>query len=97
MVDPSVLREVQQNPLLWMHDRADEQKVVNSFLARDEEGNAYIDYLRVVLGESDDPAGVLNKHDQLINNRLAQFANNRSIRRKYEWLRVYHDRTVRAL
>jgi hypothetical protein len=97
MVDSSVMREIKNNPTLWMHDREDELKVVKGFLAFDEEDNAYIDYLRVVLGESEDPDWVLRHHDQFINDRLAQFANSRSIRRKYEWLRVYHDRTVKAL
>jgi hypothetical protein len=97
MVDPSVMREIEKHPALWMHDREDELKVVKGFLAYDEEGNAYIDYLRVVLGESEDPDWVLRQHDQFINDRLELFANSRSIRRKYEWLRVYHDRTVKAL
>jgi hypothetical protein len=97
MVDPSVMREIEQNPVLWMHDREDELSVVKGFLAFDEEGNAYIDYLRVVLSESEDPDWVLREHDRFINDRLALFANKRSILRKYEWLRVYHDRTVNAL
>jgi hypothetical protein len=97
MVDPSVMREVEANPAVWMHDREDELKILNGFLAQDEEGNAYIDYLRVVLGESDNPDLVLRKHDELINARLALFAANKSIRRKYEWLRVYHDRIVSSM
>jgi hypothetical protein len=97
MVDPSVMREIDRNPTLWMHDREDELTAVKGFLAYDGEGNAYIDYLRVVLGESEDPAWVLRRHDQFINDQLARFANNRSIRRKYEWLRLYHDRVVKSL
>lgn len=97
MVDPSVMLEIEQNPAVWMHDREDELKVVGNFLARDEEGNAYIDYLRVVLGESEDPGWVLTKHDEFINEQLVAFENSRSIRRKYEWLRLYHDRTVKDL
>lgn len=97
MVDPSVLREVEENPFVWMHDCEDEIRAINGFLARDEEGNAYVDYLRVILGESEDPGFVLRRHDEFINDRLAAFAENRSVRRKYEWLRVYHDRTARAL
>jgi hypothetical protein len=94
MVDPSVLREIEHNPLLWMHDRDDELRVAQSFLARDEDGNAYIDYLRVALGESEDPEWVLQMHDQFIDKRLTVFAKDKSIRPKYEWLRAYHDRTV---
>jgi hypothetical protein len=97
MVDPSVIHEIEENPALWMHDREDQLKVVSGFLAYDEEGNAYIDCLRVVLGESEDPECVLRQHDQFINDRLALFAKSKSIRRKYESLRVYHDRTVKAL
>jgi hypothetical protein len=94
MVDPSVMGEIEHNPFLWMHDRDDELKVAQSFLAHDEDGNAYIDYLRVALGESEDPEWVLRMHDQFIDRRLTMFAKNRSIRAKYEWLRAYHDRTV---
>ncbi len=94
MVDPSVMREIESNPFLWMHDRDDELTAAESFLARDEDGHAYIDYLRVVLGESEDPEWVLRMHDQLIDKRLTLFEKNQSIRSKYEWLRVYHDRTV---
>jgi hypothetical protein len=94
MVDPSVVREIEHNPLLWMHDRDDELNVAQSFLARDEDGNAYIDYLRVVLGESEDPDWVLQMHDEFINERLTLFAKDASIGPKYEWLRAYHDRTM---
>jgi hypothetical protein len=89
-----VLQEIENNPFLWMHDRDDELRVVQSFLAREEDGNAYLDYLGVALGESEDPALVLRLHDGFIEERLAMFERDRSIRPKYEWLRAYHDRTV---
>jgi hypothetical protein len=79
------------------YGREDQLEVLRSFLAHDEEGNAYIDYLRVAFYESEDPQWVLKKHNDLINERLALFAKKKSIRSKYEWLRDYHDRTVRAL
>lgn len=98
LVDPSVMREIEHNPRLWMHDRKDEIKTARGFIAYDEEdGTAFIDYLRVALGEVLDSQWVLDQHDHLIRQRLAQYASNDSIRPKYEWLRGYHDSTVARL
>jgi hypothetical protein len=97
MVGASVLQEVERNPLLWMHDRNDELKVVQNFLDHDDDGSAYIDYLRLVLGESEDPQWVLRMHDEFIEKGLTSFGNDESIGPKYKWLRTYHDRTVAKL
>jgi hypothetical protein len=97
MIAQNVIQEIELNPLLWMHDRDDELTVAKNFLACDEDGGLYIDYLRIVLGESEDPAWVLRMHDQLIEKGLTSFASDESIRPKYEWLRAYHNRTVAAL
>jgi hypothetical protein len=97
MVDPGVMREVESSSAADAYGREDQLEVLGSFLAHDEEGNAYIDYLRVALYESEDPECVLKKHNDLINERLAMFAKKKSIRSKYEWLRTYHDRTVKGL
>jgi hypothetical protein len=97
MVDPGVMREVESSSAADAYGREDQLEVLGSFLAHDEEGNAYIDYLRVALYESEDPEWVLKKHNDLINERLAMFAKKKSIRSKYEWLRTYHDRTVKGL
>jgi len=94
LVDPSVMLELEHNPRLWMHDRKDELKTARGFLAFDEDGTAYIDYLRVALGEVSDRQWVLDRHTRLITQRLSQYANNDSVRPKYEWLRSYHDSTV---
>jgi hypothetical protein len=98
IVDPSVLTEIETNPLLWMHDKDDELKTAKSFLAY-EDGVAFIDYLRIAVGEVEDAAGAIEQHDMLIRERLARYAKRkyRGIRAKYEWLRRYHDRTVRNL
>jgi hypothetical protein len=98
LVDPSVLHEIENNPLLWMHDKEDELKTAKSFLAYDD-GVAHIDYLRIAIGEAEDSAWVVEQHDMLINERLARYAKReyKHVREKYEWLRRYHDRTVRSL
>jgi hypothetical protein len=97
MVDPNVMRRLSEIASADPYGREDQLDVINSFLAHDEDGSAYIDYLRVALVESEDPQWVLKKHDELINDRLEMFAKNKAIRAKYEWLRSYHDRTLESL
>jgi len=96
LVDPSLLLEVQRNPLVWMHDRDDELKACESFLAHDANGDAYIDYLRMVAGEIEDYDWVLREHKALIAQRMVRYAKDKDIRAKYEWLRDYHAKTVRS-
>lgn len=64
------------------------------FLHHDEDGDASIDYLRIAMGEVEDPDVVLEPHDKVITKRLSEYAYSKAIRPKYEWLRAYHDRTV---
>lgn len=97
LVGAGVLDEVARNPLLWMHDRDDELNAVRGFLAQDESGDTFIDYLRVAIGEVENGNFVLEQHDKLIRTRLAEFAGNDRIRAKYEWLRHYHDRTIKQM
>ncbi len=97
IVAASVLEEVSKNERLWLHDRSDELQTIENFLAREEDGTAYIDYLRVVLGESEDPDWVLQKHVEFIDSQLKEFARDDDVRRKYQWLADYHQRTVEKL
>ena len=84
MVDPDVMQAIESSSAEDSYGREDQLEVLRSFLAHDEEGNDYIDYLRVALYESEDPQWVLKKHNDLINERLAMFAKKKSIRSKYE-------------
>lgn len=97
MVDPSVMQRLSETNRDEPYRRDDQVEVIKSFLASDDDGNCYIDYLRVALYESDDPAWVLKKHNELINRRLKLFADNPPIREKYEWLRQYHDKVAEDL
>ena len=43
------MREVESSSAADAYGREDQLEVLGSFLAHDEEGNAYIDYLRVTI------------------------------------------------
>ena len=88
-----VLQEIERNPLLWMHDRDDELKASEGFLAH-EDGVAFIDLSAGSFGEVENYNWVLEQHDKLTKALVREYANNESIRSKYEWLRAYHDRTM---
>ena len=100
VVDENVLNELAGNKNLWVHDRDDELNAVNGLLRKDEkDGLLYVDYLRVIQGECEGQEfdDFKEKHDALIKMRLEQYSTNIAVREKYEWLRRYHDSTLKAL
>jgi hypothetical protein len=100
VVNQSVLDELATNANLWVHDRDDELDAVNSLLRRDEEdGLLYVDYLRVIRGESEGQEfdDLVFNHDALIKKGLHRYSTDIGVRPKYEWLRRYHDSTMRAV
>lgn len=88
-----------QDSALWRegHSYEDEQRCLRNLLRQDESGLHYIDYLRASLGEIDGDyagwIGFLNSHKTLVENGLANSANA-TIRRKYSWLKNYHNAVV---
>jgi hypothetical protein len=86
VVDPSVLDEVEINNGLWVHDKESELEAVNGFLRTDDEdGLRYVDYLRVIRDELDDPSDYedfLRAHGALVSEKLKQHANCQKIRLK---------------
>jgi len=100
LVDESLLDEFHRNPKLCVHDPDTDASYVKAMLQTDTDGKLFVDYLRVIADELDDPAeypNYLAKHEAFINRRLEEFKEKPSIREKYEWLCRYHDETVKRV
>lgn len=100
LVDECLLEEFRRNPKLCVHDPDTDAGYLKAMLQIDTDGKLFVDYLRVMADELDHPAEYpmyLAKHQAFINRRLQDFQNQPSIREKYEWLRRYHDDTVKRV
>lgn len=101
VVGDEVLNEIRINPSLWRHADADiELKEVKSLLRRDFDGEYFVDYLRILEGELDEPADyprLLGLHDDFIKRGLKRYKGKASVLSKYKWLREYHRHTVKIL
>ena len=100
LVDQCVLDELYRNPRLCVHDPDTDAGYLKAMLRKDTDGKLFVDYLRVVADELDNPEdypGYLAKHRALINRRLKEFIEPSRVREKYEWLSRYHDKTVEEM
>jgi hypothetical protein len=98
VVGEEVLREVRNNPALWVHDAEYDLKETKSLLRRDFDGEYFVDYLRVIEEELDDRSeypGLLDQHAEFIRRGLKRYKDNASILAKYKWLREYHRYTAK--
>ncbi|MGH9488888.1 MAG: hypothetical protein ACRD17_00130, partial [Terriglobales bacterium] len=98
VVGEEVLREAKTNPALWTHgDGGEELRGVKSMLRRDFDGEYFVDYLRILKDELDEPEDypqLLELHSEFIQKGLEKYAAKASVLPKYKWLREYHRRTV---
>lgn len=98
VVDPNALEMVRKDSIFWVHDQADDLEAIEKLLYTDESGVTYIDYLRAIERECDDPINeytrFLNLHKRLIRSNLAKFSDDPRIYAKYQWLSQYHDEVV---
>ena len=80
------------------HSLKEEQKFLSDILIEDEAGLHSIDYLRASLSEFEshyeDWLTFLEEHKELIETRVSDTANA-SVRRKYNWMKIYHNSVVR--
>jgi hypothetical protein len=101
VVGKEVFEELAVNAGLWVHDRKTDQKAVQALLRKDDDGELFIDYLRLIWDELDDPGAdyqaFLNRHEALIAERLGRYSQAPDIRIKYEWMDRYHSSTVSRL
>jgi hypothetical protein len=97
VVGEEVLREVKNNPALWVNDADYDLKATKSLLRRDFDGEYFVDYLRVIEEELDERSeypALLDEHAEFIRRGLRRHKDNASILAKYKWLREYHRYTV---
>lgn len=98
LVDDCVFEEFSRNPRLCIHDPTTDAAYLKGLLQKDKDGHFFVDYLRVVASELDDPSAYLGHMAKLrnfIDLRLNEFAHIEPVREKYEWLSRYHDRTLK--
>jgi hypothetical protein len=79
------------------HTIVEEEKYLSHILIEDEAGLHWIDYLRASLSEFEshypDWLAYLDEHKRLIETGRSDAANA-SVRRKYNWMKIYHNRVV---
>lgn len=98
-IHEDVIERHRHDRTLWRegHTFQDEERHLSRLLRRDEAGLHCIDYLRASLGELDDEyagwVGFLDRHKTLVEDGLAGNVNAR-VRRKYVWLKNYHNSVV---
>jgi hypothetical protein len=100
VIDDDALEQHKLDPLLRSESNslAEEQKLLRQLLAVGDDGTRYINYLNAV-GEFDDPSvhlSFLQTHAQLVRTGRIESVN-RNVRRKYEWLTVYHNKQVEGM
>lgn len=97
VVGEEVLDELSNNPRLWVHDQETDTKAAKDLLRRDFDGGWFVDYLRSIEGELDDRseyARYLDRHEEFIENGVAEHRNDAGVLAKFKWLREYHRHTV---
>lgn len=99
-VDETVLSRLQTDPSLRRDEHTLEQEMefCDELLAEDLSGLRYIDYLGAARGEYieyGDYVEFLQRHKALVNKGLVvSNSTNPKVRRKYNWLRNYHNKQV---
>ena len=100
-VDEAVLDRLRSDPTMRREGHTLEQELefYDKLLEEDASGLRYIDYLGAALGECEDYGEYmqfLEYHKTLVENGLIGKGLKPKVRRKYNWLRNYHNKRVRA-
>ncbi|MYE88784.1 hypothetical protein F4X33_07310 [Candidatus Poribacteria bacterium] len=95
VIDDRVLDRFSHDRSLWKEDHSElqEKEFVADLLKTDEAGLSFIDYLYVTKSEVADDSSYLeflNHHKKLIERGLSTH-DSRNVRRKYIWLKNYHN------
>lgn len=98
-IHESLIERHRVDSSLWRegHTYEHEKEHLDNLLRQDESGLHYIDYLRASLYELDEGHGgwveFLSRHKALIERGFSE-ASGPVVRRKYNWLKNYHNRVV---
>lgn len=98
VVGEEVFEELATNPNLWVHDKETDTRGLKTLLHKDFDGEWFVDYLRVIEEELDDRSeypSCLKRHEEFIDQGLADYRQSVSILAKFKWLREYHNRTAK--
>lgn len=83
------------------HTLKEELKYIHKLIRQDDDGLYFIDYIRAIQSELDDPeAGYilfLERHRSLIKRNLGKHAGQERVLDKYKWLSRYHDELINEL
>ena len=98
IIDEAVMERFPKDKALWKegHDQAQEDRYVRDLIKEDEAGLAFVDYLRAIKTELENYSGYLRfleGHRDVVRQGLSA-ATQREVRRKYAWLRNYHNRQI---
>jgi hypothetical protein len=101
IVDPRLILETEQNPALRAkhHTVLMELGYVRDLLREDADGLWFIDYLKVVVSEADEPPDsiwFLDEHRRQVERRLESSPALDGSSRSWTWLRSYHNNVIEA-
>jgi hypothetical protein len=100
IVDARIFEILDRLPGAWLNGKREDKRTLRRLLSKDRDGRLFVDYLRALQGELDEPSmypAVLEQHHALIRKGLRKYAQQPSIREKYEWLDKYHKATIAEL
>jgi hypothetical protein len=100
IVDSNIFKVLDPMPNAWHNDKDTDKKELRKLMRKDEDGEYFVDYLRAVSEEFNDPAFYpvyVRRHSGLISERLKKYSKNDNVRSKYEWLEKYHNSTIEKL
>ncbi|KJZ36414.1 hypothetical protein [Pseudomonas fluorescens] len=99
VIDPVVLNSVRIDPLLRRQGNNGDEEIsaIRKLIDRGDSGLWFVDYLRTIFGELDDPdlwPEVLESHKRLVIKRYAEKDSRTSYLDKLLWLAIYHNKVV---
>ncbi len=97
IIDDRIFEALKGLPGAWLHDERTNRRDLQLLTRRDTDRRLFVDYLRAVQSELDDPAyypDCLARHDEVIRKGLQRYSRNCRIRPKYDWLKRYHETTI---
>jgi hypothetical protein len=97
MVDPRLLQEVENNENLRDHPLLTELGYIRKLLRQDADGQWFVDYLRTMATEVDEPElylDLLEGHRHFVEQRLKACVTLDPTSRALTWLWSYHNQVV---
>ncbi len=88
ILSPEVLEAQRQNQEIFVTAGAGQSATL---LLRDRDGRAFVNYLEILLGETDSPAPQLKAHRDALAGKLATYRENSRVWEKYRWVSEYHN------